>query len=380
MNFVRRDILPVGQGAFYLETLYFNGETYKIIYDCGSSTNVNNVNDQISYNFEKGETIHAVFISHLDDDHVNGLEFLLKYCQVKHLFFPLITNETKKLYEFRNLINPQTKFLSQFININTNNNNNKFYEAELHPISEEDNSEQLIEETSGAIFGHNKIEWIYLPHNFYEDKRREKIYDELKKLKLSMSILNSSKEVDLSKLKSLWKNGTDNDRRLIKRAYYKVPGGLNINSMTLYSGSKSSSVRYFCKCCCNYFCSSQYSINYLWSNGCLYTGDYQAGRYDKKNKKWISCKQKWQSLESVYFKYFDNIGLIQIPHHGSKYNYNKGFRDSFPFAKYFASAGKNNRYRHPHKEVVLDLISNQKYFNVVTEEKNSKKTYCCHWW
>ncbi|HEM3460009.1 TPA: MBL fold metallo-hydrolase [Streptococcus suis] len=384
MSCVKREILPVGQGAFYLETLMLRGNEYRVIYDCGSATDVTYVETQIKANLNKNEEIHAVFISHLDDDHVNGLEFLLKHCNVKNLFFPLITKQTKQFNAIRNLINPQSRFLTQFINSEGNSIRELEggSEVQLHPISEDASNDNRVIEVTQAIFGSNyrKLGWIYLPHNFREDTRKQIFETELKKISLSMSILDLNGQVDLQKLKKLWSQGTNSDKSEIKKAYSKVPGSLNVNSMMLYSGADlpfngcSNKCRLFS---CIYHHNGNYE--YICFNGCLYTGDYESGKYDWNKKKWISCKQKWDSVENVYSKYFRNIGLVQIPHHGSRHNYNEGFRKKINFAAYFASAGKHNRYRHPHKEVLVDLISNQKCINTITEDANSKMTYYCHW-
>lgn len=87
VNVVIRSFLPVGQGAFYLEQFMFNEEKINIIYDCGSNTDCKLVEGQIRDNFEEGAKIHAVFLSHLDADHINGLPYLLKRCNVKKCFF-----------------------------------------------------------------------------------------------------------------------------------------------------------------------------------------------------------------------------------------------------------------------------------------------------
>lgn len=93
-----RSFLPVGQGAFYCEQFMddLKREWVNVVYDCGSSTNVKLVEEQIKNNFEKDEIIHAVFISHLDEDHINGIPFLLKYCNVNKIFFPLLTESDAK--------------------------------------------------------------------------------------------------------------------------------------------------------------------------------------------------------------------------------------------------------------------------------------------
>lgn len=391
MNNVKRQILPVGQGAFYLETLYKDGQQYKIVYDCGSATDINILTTQIQANFNRGEVIHAVFISHLDDDHVNGLEFLLNYCDVKHLFFPLITSETKELHEFRNLINPQSSFVNQFIYSNGQDIGGG--ELQLHPISEESNSEELISETSMAIFGTNISDWIYLPHNFRNDLKHKQLLSELANidLQLTNSIFDDD-DVDFDKLKQLWKSGSDNDKELIKSAYRKVPGKLNANSMTLYSGMKSS--YYLNYGCDDYCCDKRFfgfyrrfyrrgawnGFIYLKKNGCLYTGDYEAGEFDKGSKTFKTRKQKWESFVAIYQQYFKNVGLVQIPHHGSNYNYTDGFRTQIACATYFLSAGDKNNHGHPNKEVIVDLISNGSLLNIVTENIYSMRTYYSEWW
>ena len=40
-----------------------------------------------------------------DEDHVNGLEYLLRHTQVEHIFFPLLTNEDKALIFLQHLVN-----------------------------------------------------------------------------------------------------------------------------------------------------------------------------------------------------------------------------------------------------------------------------------
>ena len=74
---------PVGHGAFYLErferVLDADGNKVTIIYDCGSLPSFRVVESRIEGSLDFGSTIHAVFISHFDGDHVNGLPFLLDH-------------------------------------------------------------------------------------------------------------------------------------------------------------------------------------------------------------------------------------------------------------------------------------------------------------
>lgn len=71
-----RKFLPVGQGAFYYEHFgeceTSTGKVINVVYDCGSSTDVKIVEQQIERNFSRKEKINALVISHLHEDHING--------------------------------------------------------------------------------------------------------------------------------------------------------------------------------------------------------------------------------------------------------------------------------------------------------------------
>ena len=94
-----RSFLPIGQGAFYCECFHFNGKTHNIVYDCGSKTNIQILKEQIKTTFEKDERIDALFLSHLHEDHINGIPFLLEHCCVNKIIFPIIDNYSKRLLE-----------------------------------------------------------------------------------------------------------------------------------------------------------------------------------------------------------------------------------------------------------------------------------------
>ena len=113
-----RTFHPIGQDGFYSERFIFRDRknNINIIYDCGSATNDGIVKQEIITTFEKGEVIHALFISHFHADHINGIEFLLDYCHVEKNFFPLITDEHKSLLKIKLLIGQDSnEFLFNFI-------------------------------------------------------------------------------------------------------------------------------------------------------------------------------------------------------------------------------------------------------------------------
>ena len=366
-----RSFLPVGQGAFCCEQIQsasFSNETINIVYDCGSSTDVELVKKQIKATFMEDEPIHAVFISHLHDDHINGLEFLLEYCCVKNIIFPLTTNIEKAILVLNNLINGvnQDSFAVSFIKDPSLALENKAKYNKRLPhliqISPEDyiandNGQNTLSTVNSGenlscyicdderIFNH----WMYIPFNFRYKDRTQQLTEKLQQ------VLRINDDEILS-VENLWIKGTPEIKNKIRAVYKSLPGSLNTNSMTLYSGTSRCSgfqcflhsypcFRVCCDCCCK-------------NVGCLYTGDYEAG----KTTNFIELKER-------YIKYWDNIGCIQIPHHGSKKDYNKNF--SSLDAYFIIFAGQNNKYNHPHPYVIRDLMFNKHYPLVVTEENKS---------
>ena len=50
-----------------------------------------------------------------------------------------------------------------------------------------------------------------------------------------------------------------------------------------------------------------------------------------------------------------NIDILKIGHHGSKYSTSKTFIDKISPKYSVISVGRNNRYGHPHEEVLKNL-------------------------
>ena len=359
---ITRLILPVGQGAFYVEK-FKNGKN--IVYDCGSISNRKKIPKLIEKYFGKNEAIEALFISHLDKDHMNGVEELLKQCEVKRICFPLITEEMKLALKIKVMIeeamgNSYSKFMKEFVEdpetaIKKIKEDIKIKLIEILPNDEENNKkndnedtknqkikrikkksgEDIAEEIEGLEHSCNENKWELIPYNFKQETRINEFEKKLEK--------EFGKKISLKEVEKIWKENEDN-REKIKKVYEDLKGDLNTNSMTLFSGVRQVGKQ------------MQYDSSYV-KVGCLYTGDYEA-----------KGKNKWKTLEEAYIEYWKWIGMIQVPHHGSIRNCNDALISKK--AVYFLSAGEKNTYKHPSQNVVRGIRF--KYHNnlyIVTESK-----------
>ena len=362
MLFIRRFILPVGQGAFYVEKI----GNINIVYDCGSIGNRKKIKELIEKCFERNKVIEAIFISHLDKDHMSGVEDLLTKCKVKRICFPLITEEMKLVLKTKIMIeeaigNSYSKFIREFIEdpeaaIKKIKEDMEIELIEMLPSDEqnivEENNKKIdkedtknqkikrVKKNSGEDIAKEikdlKYEWELIPYNFKQETRIIEFEENLEN--------EFGKKISLKEVEEIWIKNEDNSRKKIKKAYKSLKGGINNNSMTLFSGVREVGTQI------------QYNSSYK-NVGCLYTGDYEAKEEDK-----------WETLKQAYEGYWEWVGMIQVPHHGSSENCNDNLISKNTV--YFLSAGKKNKYGHPSKDVVHDITL--KYGNnlyIVTEDK-----------
>lgn len=382
-----RKLIPVGQGAFYYEHFYEceAGRKVSVIYDCGAER-ITILKKRIEQNFTENEKIDALIISHFHKDHINGIPYLIKKCDVKQIYIPLIDSEERELLSIDLSINGSDDFCVQFARnprkaLDDLPKGNEVRLIQVKPyigledvedINEMDNDEreQIIPsgvDLTGHIVGSTNTfnekfikEWVYIPYNFKQSNRKKLLMENLEK---SFGTKMSVHDVkDIFKQKEIKKEQWDK----VKEAYTELHPSLNEDSMTVYSGpkrgTKLNGSRWYghimiChrrSCYCNLFHKKM---------GCLYMGDFNASN-------------KWKDLETAYKGYWDKIGCLQIPHHGSTYNFSDEFLKLDCF--FFISAGCMNKYGHPDDKVIMKLIKYGSCFKVITEKELSSVEMVIH--
>lgn len=352
---MRRNFLPVGQGAFYLEQ--FDKKTFGkdviIVYDCGSLTDVNLVEEEIRKHLREGEKIDAVFLSHLHADHINGLPYLLKYCDVKKIYFPLVTPVNMKILRMDQLIKSKDNFTAEFLEdpytaIRKYARGGMPELIAVRAVETQGSIDDVIRNAnrrvvqSGVNVGEEiwekearKIPWVFVPYNFEVDSRAKRIMQQLRSEKIGIETVD---DIEL-----VWQTANPYIKRKIKNIFGERQEA-NINSMTLFSGETAGVMR-------QTMCSEKDNM----PSGCLYTGDYNAKTEDG-----------WRTLKESYRKYWEHIGCVQIPHHGSRYSFNTGFLE-FKHCYYIVFAGNKSKFCHPHAEVMKSFLIADKRLYLASE-------------
>jgi len=335
--------------------------------------------------------------------HVNQIKLLNEHTKIKKVVMPLLQEEEIifliNLYRIldMNILdlieNPEEFFGKETKIIRVRPSNILENRQEMNIESLQHNSEI----DSGTLLKiRNYLDWVFIPYNYEHANRKEKLEKEL------------GKYVDIDKLKTnvnytLEYIIKDHDKTLkikdkIKNIYEEV-GDINQNSMLLYSGildypqstkestcfknwikksylfdfeklknrhlAKLKKIKWFhpvkqlTLIDYNYqwieFCKKSIRQIKTYTNrvSCLYTGDTDL----KKVKPQIKFNQFWNT-----------IGTIQIPHHGSPNNFDKSILDNNIYMCPMSVPAKNSKGNHPSKDVIDNIKSRNSEPIKVTEE------------
>lgn len=351
-----RTFHPIGQGAFYTERFNFSKDDFTVVYDCGSLTfREKKMEKIIKSTFPKNHSIDILFISHFHADHINGIEILAKHCKIQKVIMPLIDNQTKILVKVANLIGAgfsDTRLIDSpenifgdipIIRIDSTKINPNFDGVSLNNPIDISKIESSSTNQSGIVFTPiSGVDWFFIPFNYKHEERKNQFEDELKTLGLTFDKIDTINKINKNKVN-------------ITKAYNRLDGDLNENSMILYSGKKSDDSIH----CFN-------NDNYLYLHrhfnfqcGCLYMGDID-----------LNVSGIVSDIEVKLRPLLPYIGTLQVPHHGSIHNFNISILQKSIHCAIF-SYGTTNSFGHPSDRVIGDIISNFIYPYHVTEKKES---------
>lgn len=379
LNMVRT-IHPVGQGGFYTEIFRASdsGKEICFVYDCGSKTIKRAAFKHILLSsIPDRMDVEALFISHFDEDHVNGISILAKERRIKRIIMPQIERyewfyiltdcfendrkeaDAKITDRIRGICSEYGIPLIQVAP-------SEYYESvyrdgDTNRINIEDLTSIRIL-ANGCSLDFRSV-WEYIPINTSDQKKidilkcaLDDFFKELHFEKMEIDKMPASEIVEI----------ISTYRCKINTIYKRVFNNSNNASMCLYSGSYNSGTVSLCYT--QFACSCYSRIPFRPfgrernKDACLYTGDAD-----------LTCIGLRNHISRVLSSKNNKIGMIQIPHHGSIHNsdaeslFELGGRYSIQFVSY----GNHNTYGHPSHYLISTLLHNTMCVLQVTEDQNS---------
>ena len=306
---VTKTFYPVGQGGFYSERIFCDGTLCEFVYDCGA---VNKGESKKAFQERMDSVIgnsgisqvDFLVISHLDEDHINGILNLKKYLEGQGDGTLFILPDPTPLDLLLFFERASEVSIDWFLN-----------EKRLLKISKGEkfeNSDAVIlnADLAGKTYSHKQLfsvnRELCWRIKFYVDSSK---YENRLSVE-DVELIHSVKTFDDFKSR----------RKELKNVYKKVYRGVNGSSMAMISfpmvGKKIGDGGQDCFM--------------TWMNGdiCL------------KTRKELSDIEK-------HFKEIEYANCdFQIPHHGSHHNL-KVLPKIFRKMRTYINAGKDNKYGHP---------------------------------
>lgn len=342
-----RTFHAVGHGGFYTEQF----GSVNVIYDCGGKDK-DTIKAKIKSTFVKDEIIHALFISHFHRDHINGIEFILEHCDVKKIFLPYLTEEDKV---FALLYNHSKKFtgFDELIVDPHDFIHSLSPECQVIMVHSEENKEEVIrveEELKGPI--HSSISsgsviryksWCFVPYNLKYTENRQELINNLALMGIDIS--------SVDKFRQAWST----HKRKVKSCFNRLMDNPNDTSLTLYSGP------YIGRFIMDHVGGNLMSYGcyrYPKSNlkaGCLYFGD-------------VNLDENYEDVEEKYMSYEHEVGVVQVPHHGSRHNFHT-YLTGINSQMVHIISGEDN---HPHCSVLVDILKTYQFIGLVTSDNDTE--------
>lgn len=377
INFTRT-FHPVGQGAFYSEEFELPDHgRFRIVYDCGSRTlSKSALEKRIKSDFAGDMNVDILFISHFDEDHINGVEFL----KPKTVVVPFLSEAQILLLTLCNMFqkgansnvdlakNPTKTFPeAQIIQIlpygsdyGSDSDFDPIFDLKaINGSNRDDNSKKNVLKELRKVKSlvpinilHDNPFWEYIPYNPNWDK-----YVELFKSKMSQYKLDWNQLVAPDNGTYIEKNFSD-----LKKIYNELKQK-NLHSLVVCSSSKQDvMLSYYCAKC-KYCLIPPCKLNL--PCGCIYFGD-------------AKVDAEWRDDFYDYLKGLDlleEIGTLQVPHHGSNLSYGWNVippQDCFANSVLcIISIGEFNHYGHPSALVIRELLRKGGRVSMVTEAVSS---------
>jgi len=410
----------IGQGLFYSGkiSIQSNKDTkrsFNFVYDCGSASQKKHLYKEIE-EYKKlklqSKKLDLLMISHLHSDHVNGLDNLLSDIEVKNVVLPYLSpierlilsvfyDKKRPNWYFEFLSNPTAFFRKRDVeNIiyvsrgkdfettppkdseGLSQKNEFLLEMNFEGMKHDEKKKEYAEKNDEVIDinvafkkdGHPAK--IFNLWNFYfytspiEEKKFESFFNKVKILQKKFSISEISYDLILEIIRDKIK------REKLKKIYEEeISEDLNLTSMACLHGpiyllpniDFRSEIHFgiwpfpFIPPYHRIYKELKFLYHELyheWRHILHETKDFYIDRSHSFLTGDINSISEWEGIEKRYAQLFRHIQSLQVPHHGSRNNWNNKIPLDVGLCDYIISAGIRNRFKHPDLEVIKNISQN----------------------
>lgn len=396
---------PVGQGGMMSGLLQVQEEQFHWVYDCGSNQ-TDALNRELEVIIARGG-VDYLFLSHLDSDHVSGVDRLLARTTVKEVVLPYL-DATDRIIAVAHAVStgsltgnfltfmsdPEAWFgargIDQITYITSRNDDDPAdipgpdmpergegpQQGEIIPkwsrlpIQEQTNTSKNSVPGRRSIsqrveFGaslclkmaasYQVLNWILAPYAHHPSDEAIKTFKKL----LQKTFKGSQDNPDF-----LVSALSDSElREQLRNCYDQVWPNHNQVSMALYAGPIDS-VAWDGRC------RTQRGLQYFWHHhkenavGWLGTGDMH-----------LHISRRRNAFITYYKQLLKHVNVFGLPHHGSYRNFHVSLLGALPKARQCVAAAGPNGYGHPSPAVMDAVETRGKDFIHVSSEGSSVLTW-----
>ncbi len=352
----------VGQGLFY--SGHLDNNHFNFVYDCGTSSAQkcieNAVDNQLPF-----RDIDFVVISHLHKDHISGLKRLIDNYNVKKVYLPYLGKGNSTLINLLCIVAVLPDSNTESGSLENDWEQKYKYLTSLYNGERSEESKLKVEFIGSESEQIKMKRYCYYGIDFYSDDSESpywkfimfnKRFNNNILKKLNTRIINLCKITYSATIEDLIGKGEINK---IIDIYDKVFGHnkINLTSTILihYPIYNSNGYSLFLDCFppCGYMHKDVESNKHPLS---ILTGDAE---FDDN----LLGKLRYELSDSNYYS-----SIFQVPHHGSKTNWDSldGLKNIFNH--HVISFGYRNRYHLPNQKVMTELKTmKNKPISIVTE-------------
>ncbi|MDC0936196.1 hypothetical protein OAS39_07900 [Pirellulales bacterium] len=405
----RRQQHAVGQGFFHSGSVAVPPVTLQYVYDCGSG-NDNALTTAIHDYIERLESsnINLLFVSHLDWDHVNGLDRLLAAAQADTVVLPYLSGiDILALLADANAVgradgsyldlisNPIGWFGDRGVTrvILVRGNDSDFQEGpppsfpnepevpqggegitiDLDALNHDDMftvvSPNSARDVQVFVISHNipillrvngkTLNWSFVTFVHPEHRKIEDFRRALDNAFPGLKVPDNAFDAGTDWHRRLGDILRDPDERnKLGSCYLAIRKNRNLTSMSLYSGPFRMHPSFSAECTT---LSTDLQVIDKRTERCAWLGTGDAD---------LSAVTRRRAFLSHFKRLRQFVRTMSLPHHGAERNFDNELAENGP-PLYVASAGAHNSYGHPGKEVLLTLKGMERQCLITTEELSS---------